>query len=346
MRGLGVEVFGQLPERVLLDRKDIVAGFCVSKHAEIRSQAGPIVAKLIRTDREFAKGLLELFVPALWRKEENEGVHDDLLILVRDVLKDHLKDLPAGHTWKLIDSKYGPANELGFLLLSQFADPEALPMARIVGLGSHELLALRRFVWDYFKANVPHIKYEREEALKLLDAEWEDSREFAIGYFGEQFAQGDWTPELLVSICDSTREELQQFGRQMITRFFREEDGVQYLLKLSQHPKTELQLFVTNYLERFASGDVERIKGLDFYFHAVLSQVNKGRVAKERVFGFLHKEALANEEVAAFVIPLVNRIALTIARKDKAQCIRILTDLRYKYPHLESPLTLQSFTTI
>lgn len=346
VRGLGVEVFGQLPEEVLKSRKDIVAGFCVSKHAEIRKQAGPIVARLIRTDADFARGLLELFVPALWRKERHEGVHEDILVLVKDVLKDHLAQLPAAHTWKLIDSEFRAAHELGHLLLKSYSDPEKLALAKIVKLGSHELLDLRKYVQDYFTANVPRIRYEREEALKLLDASWEDSRQFAIGYFGEQFSQDDWTPDLLVSICDSVREELQQFGQQMITRFFREQDGDQYLLKLSQHPKAELQLFVTNYLERFAAGNVERILGLDFYFHAVLSQVNKGRVAKERVFSFLKREALANVEVAAYVIPLMNRIVLTIAKRDKTHCIRILTDLRYKYPHLESPLKLQSFTAL
>jgi hypothetical protein len=304
------------------------------------------VAKLIRSDSGFARGLLDLFVPSLWRKEPYEGVHEDILVLVRDVLKDHLGQEDAAHIWKLIDSEYRAAHELGHLLLEKYIDPEQVPISRVVRLGSHELLALRRFSWNYFSSNVSRIKYEREEALKLLDASWDDSREFAIRYFGERFSQEDWTPELLVSICDSTRVELQQFGREMITRFFREEDGVQYLLKLSQHPKTELQLFVTNYLERFASGNTDRIKGLDFYFHAVLSQVNKGRIAKERVFGFLHREAISRAEVAEYVIPLINRIALTIAKRDKARCIQILTDLQHRYPHLESPITLQSFTTI
>jgi predicted DNA-binding WGR domain protein len=345
VRGLGAEVFGKLPVSVLVERKDIVAGFCVSRHAEVRAQAAPIVAKLVKQDSEFAVGLLKLFVPALWRKETHEGVHDDLLHLVRDTLKDHLAQIPADHIWKLIDSDHRAAHELGHHLLTGAIDPEKLEMSRIVGLGSHELLALRRYVWEYFSANVPRIKYEREQALKLLDAAWEDSRKFGRDFFDAHFDENDWTPELLVSICDSVREELQTFGRQLITRFFKEADGEQYLLKLSQHPKTELQLFVTNYLERYASGNPDRIIGLDLYFRAVLGQVRKGRVAKERIFSFLHKEARASEKVAAYLVPLLDHLVVTISQKDRAHCIRILTDLRYRYPHLDSPLTLQTFTT-
>ncbi|MEM6268260.1 MAG: WGR domain-containing protein [Bacteroidota bacterium] len=342
-RGLGAEVFGQLPLAVLRERKDIVAGFCVSRHPEIRAQAAPLVTRLVAQDAEFARGLLQLFVPALWRKESYDGVHADLSNLILVALKDHLGQISPAHIWKLIDSDHRPAHELGHYLLTQAIDPESLPLSRLVGLGSHELRALRRYTWDYFNQNIPRIKYERESALKLLDASWEDSREFAREYFGQHFGENDWTPELLVSICDSVRAELQTFGRQLITRFFQEKDGEQYLLKLSQHPKTELQLFVTNYLERFAGGQPDRIVGLDLYFRAVLGQVRKGRAAKERIFAFLHKEARASESVAVWFIPLLNHLVLTISYQDKAHCIRILTDLRYRYPHLESSLTVQTF---
>ena len=346
VRGLGVEIFGQLPPAILRERKDIVAGFCISQHAEIRTQSRPIIAKIIADDPEFAAGLMALFLPALWRKEAHPGVHADIMLLLRDTLKDHLSRIPEASIWRLIDSDFRPAHELGDALLRTQVDTEKISFARIVELGSHELLNLRKFVWDYFTNNVPLIKYKAAAALKLMDAKWEDTRTFAIEYFREQFSDEDWTPKLLVGICDSVRVELQAFGQEMITRFFQEEDGEQYLLQLSQHPKTELQLFVTNYLERFASGNSERIIGLSFYFTAVLSKVNKGRVAKERVFTFLHKEAKANEKTAAFVIPLLSRISLTIAIRDKAHCIRILTDLCYQYPHLDSSLTLHTFPTL
>lgn len=346
VRGLGVEIFGQLPEATLRKRKDIVAGFCVSQHAEVRTQARPIVARLIQGDPAFAEGLMDLFLPTLWRKEAYPGVHADILVLLRETLKDHLARIKEPTIWRLIDSDFRAAHELGNALLRQRVDAEKLSLDRIAKLGSHELLALREYAWEYYKGNVPRIKFEAETALKLLDAKWKDTRDFALDYFREQFTDADWTPELLVSLCDSVRPELQNFGQQMITRFFHENDGEHYLLKLSQHPRPELQLFVTNYLERFSAGNPERIIGLAHYFNAVLSQVSKGRVAKERIFAFLAQEAKASEKTAAFVIPLLSRISLTIAIRDKAHCIRILTELRYQYPHLDSSLTLQTFPSI
>ncbi|MEM8967768.1 MAG: ATP-dependent DNA ligase, partial [Bacteroidota bacterium] len=199
---------------------------------------------------------------------------------------------------------------------------------------------------NYFQKNVPRIRYEREKALKLLDASWEDSRQFAMRFFAEQFRQEDWTPELLVSVCDRVRPEIQQFGLQQITQHFQEANGIDYMLKLSQHPNTQLQLFVTNYLTRYAAGNLGRMQKMDYYFTSVLSQVNRGSVAKQRAFTFLGEEAQKDESVAAWVLPLLTRISPTIAITDKTRCIQLMHQLKVQYPSLESPITVVEPKTV
>src|SRR6202012_5456729 len=109
----------------------------------------------------------------------------------------------------------------------------------------------------------------------------------------------------------------------MITRFFKGEDGTLYLLKLSQHPGEKMQLFVTNYLERYAGGDPEKIRGLGFYFKSVLTRVNKSRTAKNRIYAFLLTEGRRSEESGRVVSDLLSEISATSAIGDKAECIAI-----------------------
>ena len=41
-----------------------------------------------------------------------------------------------------------------------------------------------------------------EDALRILDNDWQDAREASIAYFRDAFLEDDWAPSLLVGICD------------------------------------------------------------------------------------------------------------------------------------------------
>jgi len=71
------------------------------------------------------------------------------------------------------------------------------------------------------------------------------------------FGEHEFSPDVLVAVCDSVRPDVKAFGREMVTRFFQESHGHEYLLRLSEHPSANLQLFSINYLERFAAGSLE-----------------------------------------------------------------------------------------
>ena len=346
VRAQGVSLFGQLSDYALYDRREVVVSFCISRHPEVRQQVLPIVARLVKNRASFGKDLIQLLLPLFWQQEAYEGLHLDLLRLFQESLQDFYKDIPEEKVWKLIDAAGRPAHLLGSLLLQKQVALERVPLERLAALADHELLELRQLAHRYFEAHVAQARYEREAALKLLDARWDDSLLFAKRFFEEHFRSEDWTPGLLVSICDHKREEVQQFGLRLITKHFREEDGVEYMLKLSQHPNTRLQQFVANYLNQYASGHPERIEALEYYFTAVLSQVNRGRVAKERVFDFLKKEALASEVVAVTVLPLITRISITMAIRDKALCLQLLARLKEAYPQLDSPITIKALKTV
>ena len=339
VREIGMQLFAKLSDDSLLERSEILASFCLSEKDDIRRAARPIVERLVQHSPGFGQDMVLQFYPLTLRAESTAGLHDDVYELLSGPLKEHLHAIPAESSVRMMESRYAAGQKLGFLLFRDHIDPSTIPMRKLAALADQDHLEGREFIWNYYPENLERIKAEKQDALRILESKWEDSREFGYAFFREQFSEEDWSPAVLVSLCDNVNGEVQDFGREMITRFFREENGTEYLLKLSQHPSTELQTFATNYLERYAKGNVENIRNLVPYFTTVLSQVNCGRIAKQRVLKFLSEESLAKREVAEIIAPVVNRISATVAIGDKASCLILLRDLMKKWPDLDLAIT-------
>ncbi len=76
-----------------------------------------------------------------------------------------------------------------------------------------------------YDADVVRVQMELATAVRILDSDWEDSRLFGFEFLKQKIEERYLTPGVLISICDSVREDVQQFGREMITRQFDRKDG-------------------------------------------------------------------------------------------------------------------------
>ncbi|WP_026999255.1 WGR domain-containing protein [Eisenibacter elegans] len=304
----------------------------------LRQSVQTTCQRLVAQSEVFGLKLREQVLKLLLRKEAVEGLHEELCQFLQEGPPQLLSGISRKQVLNLIYGHYRTPQLLGTFLLKTYLEANDLTIRQIVALGNHELKELRDWVIAYYHNNPARIRYEREEALRLLDAKWDDTREAATAFFSTVFGEEDWDLDCLISIADSVRPDIEALGQSLISRYFKEEDGATYLLKLSQHPSVRMQLFASNYLERYASGHWERIQSLDFYFRSVLTRVNKGRVAKTRVLAFLHKEALQSAKVAQWVAQLFNELVVTNAVEDKARFIGLLYELQQMYPELEVAL--------
>jgi predicted DNA-binding WGR domain protein len=341
VRSLGVRLFGELPDRVLVARGALIVALLTSAHVDQRDAVRPIVQRLAARDPAFAAAIVGPLVGALIAKEAHEGVHSFVLRLLKTDLEAALGAVDKDLVMRLLRAKSGAAQELGGILLARNVDPDSLDVAEVARLGSHEILAVRQAAWRFYERNVERIRRELPVAIKLLDAKWDDSRAFAFGFFRERIDPADYPPDVLVAIADSVRPDVQSFGREMITRCFREEHGLEYLRRLSEHPSADVQLFATNYLEGYAAGSVERLRELTPYFLGVLSRVNRGRVAKARVFRFLTAEAEKSPEAAQLVAELMTRQSLTMAVGDKAASIVAMVGVRERFGDVPLPIEIR-----
>lgn len=336
VRRLGMELLGRLSDHELASRTEVLAACAVSKQPELREAAAPLLGRVATRDREAARELVRQWYPLLFREEAFEGLHASVHTLLTGPFASELDAIPAGSFRRMLQSRYDHGQMLGFMLLQKESGP--FETDELVGWAVHPLVAVRDWAFSRLETEPDRIRREPGLVLRLLESPFDDGRERAFAFCRREIQDGDWTPESLVAVCDSNHQPARDFGRELVTRLFREEDGPVYLLRFSQHPATEIQLFATNYLERHAGGSPERIAALDLYFRTVLSRIGAGRVAKQRVLAFLEKESLADEAIARLTTPLLARQSGTVAIQDKAAMIRILDALRRRWPDLESPL--------
>ena len=338
VREKGVFLLKILPDSSLRNKSDLLASFCISEHEDIRVSAKSLIVRLANYDRSFSDTLIENILPVLFQKEKSEGLHDYLLRLFTEELPLLLSGISNDDVVKMLNSKFEGAQRLGVFLYDERLLISKIPLNKIIDLASCDILTVRESVWDYFNDNKEKIKRELNSAYKIVDAKWEDSRLFAFSYFKEHFTDKDWNTDVIIAICDSVLDDVQTFGRYLATQFFKSEHGNEYLIKLSQHPGQNLQLFCSNFIEQYAKNDFETLKKLEHYFRTVLGQVNKGRVAKTRAFNFLKREITNGKEQAQFIANIINEISLTIALQDKSECIDILHSINLLYPDIKNVL--------
>ena len=310
----------------------------LSPYAELRQGLENCYAELWQTQPDFALQTLQTLLPKLLRKESFEGLHAWIRQnLINQYFRPVLAKVERKMIFRLLNSQHLMAQDLAAELIQQHLDPLSLSIDSIIRLANHELLAVRQVAWQFFENQTARMRYEADQALALLDAKWDDSRAFAFQYFQQHFGPQEWTPPTLVAVIDSVRPDVQAFGRRMLDQYFQEEQGLNFLLQLAQHPAPAVQQQAAFYLNTYASKQIKAILELEPYFRTTLGQVNKGRLTKQRVMDFLAEQALENQEVALMAQKIFEDLAAQDLLQDRLWSIGLLYQLQAKYPDLPNP---------
>lgn len=338
----GIRLLNQYPDNFLIDNYNFLLNQIDTAYPEVLENVLVIIRRLVGS-YSVGNSTTQHLVYTLIRKEKYEGAHALIQSFVVNELKRYWNTgLTPKDIIKLIHAQYRISQLAGYEILKGYHKINDFTIRQIISLGNHKLLLIRQWCWNYFKQNVYRIRYEKGRALGLLDANWDDTRTYAFQFFRTEFTENDWDSDTLIGIVDSIRADVENFGKELIARFFKPENALEYLSKLSEHPSVNVQELVTHYLNQYAGGKKEIISELNYYFRSVLTRVNKARVAKNRIFRFLHQEALKNESIAKVVVPILDDLSAQSTVQDKATCIHILSEVKAKYPHLDMHLMIKN----
>ncbi|XWK88930.1 MAG: WGR domain-containing protein [Phormidium sp.] len=350
IRGLGIRIFGQLPDSTLLSQYSLLMAMATHELADIRNAIRPVIRRLAIDNSDFAARLATEIIDILMISKTKEEVCQYLVRFLKEDLPEWMTNISKDTALRLLKAKSSATQELAGYVIIANADKwaEEFETMEIVKLADNEILAVREAARQIFLKNLPRLRGNEQEMLsgvRIVESKWEDSQEFGFRLFNTFFTAEDLTPSVLITLCDSIKEEVRSFGRNLVTRYFKEADGQEYLLKFSEHPAADMQLFVTNYLESYAVNDPEKLEELTSYFITVLSLVNRGSVAKKRIFAFLNGEAQKSLEAATVVAEIMTRQSATMVIADKAAAIECMVNIKRTYPDLELPILVKEFKT-
>ena len=341
IRNIGIKLFGQLPDENLLRRDGVIISLLSHELFDVFNSTRPIAVRLASGNENFTNNLSHSIFIALLLEENHEGVHSRLLNLLKELpVWTKFADLETAKL--LVNSKFAAANEAGGIILQERAEDwkNEFSTEEIVAFTNHEILSIRQTSWKIAEKTIEKMRGEVSYLVRALDAKWLDSREFWREFFRKNFTAKELTPEILIAIADSVKEETQKFGRDLLLTYFETENGAEYLLKLSEHVSASMQLFATNYLENHAADSPEKFEKLAPYFTRVLSLVNRSRPAKDRVLKFMETEALKEEKSAKIAAEILARQSGTLAIGDKAKMIEAMLKIRRAFPEIILPIKI------
>ncbi|HSK00039.1 MAG TPA: WGR domain-containing protein [Kofleriaceae bacterium] len=335
VRVYGGRLLATTPAEIAKDDLDALELFATSANRELREGTRPLLGEIARRFPDVARALADRLVDGLLQPQP-EGVPAHIVSLLRGELAGVLPRKPAKLILRLCGALSPHAREAGGLLLPQL-HPDDLGLDDLARLASHEVLAIRQGAWALARASADRYRLAPVALSRLVDSPWEDTRDFAAGLIRGELA-GALTADAIVAICDSIRPEVQALGKALLHEKWREADAGRYLVRLAEHPSTNLQLLVSGLLDHHVAGDLERLRTLVPYLVTVLSQVNRGAVAKARVMALLRREAARSPEAAALLVPVLDRQSATIAITQKHPIIATLVEVHEAHPDVEVPI--------
>lgn len=346
VRAAGIALLAKTADYELVDQLPLLADIIYHGEASERQATFNLLQRL---QPQYDHLIFQQLLPLVFRKEEVEGQQDALFNFLTEHLVAECDKVDKDTLWRLIHASAAAAQRLGMWILQRYATNNGIMSFTIkqwVALANNANQVVRQIIYQAFNHNPAFIKTNSKDALRILESNWQETREFGFDYFRKQYQEQDWTVELIVSVCDSNLVDTQQFGRELLQTFFKPEQGERYLLQLSQHPSIQVQSFVSQLLQDYAAGKPEVILSLQHYFISVLSQINKARISKDTVLNFLIHEVNSSEMVLKMVAELFSRLSLSMVHKDKSQLIKAMLLLKKQHPELDLPIMQQSVRII
>ena len=335
IRAQGTELLSKLSDKELIKKEDFLVGMATCDQHDLRIKAGDLIGRLSKIEKEFKDSVFLKLYPHLMENHEEEEFSPDVWTIIETHLSDCLP-LVMPNIEAVLKDDHRETHLLAAQLIDKHSDLAKWPVEHIALLGNHDMKYLREVAYKYYEGNVSRMKYETEASIKLFNTEWTETNDFACQYFDTNFTEKEWEPALIINLCDNVRPEVQDYGTRVLGKFFKEEHGIKYLTDLSEHPDATIQLYTTNYLDRYAFNNMDMLVKLKPYFKRILGAINVKSVAKQRVYAFLEKQAMEGEVYGRFVADLLQDFIGTIAILDKQRCALMLYKIENKYKEMSN----------
>ena len=331
-------LLGRLSDDQLAERAFLVLSLATSPAGKVRRAARPLIVRLAARFPRVAEDLAQRLIEVLFQSAPDDSFAEDCVALFREALPRQLAAMNTGLLWRLLQAKAKGAQLLGTAAIAA-RDPSIFSVRQLARLGNHTQLAVREWVMAAYEKTPRRFEAEAEDAVLLVESEWDETYQFALHYF-ERWPGELWTPNVLGVVADSVNPKVLDFARSVLRRTLDPRYASEQLLRLLEHPAASMHLLITEVLTADAAQEEAVFDKLLPLARIVLLQVHKGRVAKDRLAAFLHAEALTSYDRAERVLPLFTDLSLSVLERDRTAAVLALRDIADAFPDLaaSSPL--------
>jgi cellulose synthase operon protein C len=332
IQAAALALLGRLSDEKLSERAFLIVAMATASAPEVRRAARPLIRRLAIRLPRLGNELAGRLIDTVFQSAPDDSYGDDIVALFREALPEQLAALDANLVWRLLQAKAKGAQLLGAAAVTT-REPQIYSVRQLARLGNHSHAAVRAWVMAAYEAQPNRFRAEAEDAVLLIESEWQDAQDFAIHIF-DRWSDEVWTPNVLAVIADSTDPKILAYARSVLRRTMKPGDAPKALTRLLEHPATSMHLLISEVLTEDAANDETVFAKLLPLSRIILLQIQKGRVAKDRIGSFLHAQALKSRDRAAAIAPLFIDISLSAIERDRTRAVLVLRDIENAYPGL------------
>lgn len=289
------------------------------------------------------KAVAERLFAVLREGEPQEGAHQALAtVLVPALLPELLAlDLPFDTLSAAIDTGSNALRAVAAAVVVQRPGAlDELGVARVVAMAKHEAQSVRDAAFQLLGREVRRFAADPWPLLAIAESPWTDGRRRAV----DLVRQLDLTHlplDAIFEIVDSSREELQGLGRELLMQTRDRWDPAQVVPRLLEHPQPGMRPFTLTLAEAYVTGEVARVPAAPAFFRAVLLDLQPRRAVKQQAIALLVASGLRGIDEAQAAARVLGSMLRTRIQFDFEDAMEALAHLQLAFPELSSPLVIK-----
>lgn len=328
---LTVDVWGRDIERTM--------AYLGAADAGVRTvAAGLVLTVLDDADGWFRRELAERILTVLQGPEPTPGAHEGFARVARDGLAQELADvLSIAELMQLVSKGSPAAQAVGATVLGRKPEAvESLGLPRITAMAQHDVAAVREAARAMLRSAMAALKADPSPLFTLAESEWADTRGFAFDAIRAEVDLHAMGVEGYVGLCDSNRDDVQSFGREVVLRDLDRLDVADLIARLTQHPAPRIRRFALDLAVGHLKEGFVALAKLEGFFRAALFDLWPSRNEKREVVEFLTKRGMRDERQAEVASRVLGDFVRTKAKRDFEGALEALVRIKIEYPDVES----------
>lgn len=343
VRALGVEWLERTTRAWASDPARVVALLAIDDATTRAAVARHVLAALSGAATDTRLAFAQALLAVLRGPEPTEGAHDGHAQIAQALAAEIASLASTADLLSLLAAGSLSAKSVAAHALAEKAGAaEALGVTQLEAMAAHELVALRAASHRLFRQILDSLRRDPSPLYALLESPWDDTRRFAIDLFRTSIETSALTPEALIGFCDSNRVDVQDLGRDLVTRHFAELDPQDLIKRLSQHPHRNVRRWAVELTVKHLKDGYVPLAGLEELFRTVLLDVSPDRDAKRAVLAFLAARGLCDERQAEVACRLLGELVRSKTKDDFERALAALAKIKVAFPSVDAAVVLGS----